>query len=377
MANQATDTNKIIIEFNGQTIFLERQPWDSQVLERECARITDIHAASINLIQLPAELERRGFEYVTARFEIEKANLIDGLLNVGFERVDGIISFQLDLTQTTNFPDVPEIRQATATDAQEVAELAARTFKYSRFHNDPVITDAQARKVHYEWAKNSCLGQAADIVWVMVQENRIVGFSTVAVKGDVGFIVLVCVDQDYSGRGIAGRLTQACCNWIKRKSLRAATVQTQDVNLAAQSVYIRQGFREVQRWTTVRWAKNAESAKLIKLATGSFLALETAFFEEMSKLAQVAGANIDEVWNGASSDARIESPNFNPLKNSEYKEQLKDLQKLVELARNKGFEMKLLEAVLENDSVQPGLLSKILALVRSKLASHKNPRSSQ
>ncbi len=363
-----------------QTIVVESQPWDSDILQRKCARITAVTGPDLSpdFGPLGANLEKRGLEYVTIRWPQEDRARLSALIKSGFEIVDGIIALKREL-KNENPINHPELRLATKDDATEAAQLAARSFRFSRFHNDPALYREQADKIHYEWARNSCLGQAADAVWLWIEGGKIAGFSSVALKGEAATIVLVCVGDEYSGRGIAGKLTAKCCEWMLSRGVKTARVQTQAHNIGALTVYRRCGFAPENLYSTLRWAKGQVPFNLGKLATDSFLALESAFFIELGKLAEAMGANIEDVWRGAGSDARIGAGDYNPLQAENLTEQMQAVEKLLQIARDKNLEMKLLEAAAAVESQSGGgkILAKILTLARWRPVSRKNLKSDQ
>ncbi len=361
-----------------QTIQLEVQPWDSEILQRSCARIIKISGDDSlpDFGLMPEELERRGLDYVTVRWPQDDRKRIEGLVSAGFEVVDGIVALKRELEnlEPTHFP---QVRLATAQDAREVAELAGRTFRFSRFHNDPAIYREQADKVHYEWAWNSCLGKAADAVLLWVEGGRIAGFSTVALKGDTATIVLVAVADEYSGHGIAGKLTLKCCEWMKSRGVRYARVQTQSHNVAAQTVYKRSGFATENLFTTLRWAKGRVPFNLGRLATESFLQLEVEFFQELDLLAREVGANIDDVWKAVAADARIGAGTYNPLNDPAEDEHLEGTKQLLRVARGKGFDFKLLQTAAARVDVMELLRSTLTAVARWRPVVRKNSELDQ
>jgi ribosomal protein S18 acetylase RimI-like enzyme len=146
------------------------------------------------------------------------------------------------------------LRLATAADSEPVAELAARSFVYSRFHNDPKLSPEIARRVHYEWARNSVLGQAADAVWVSEARGQIVGFITARLMGEVGSIVLIAVDPAFAGQGHGKKLVAQAQNWFAEKGVKRVEVQTQTANLPALALYFHTGFRLRSASFTLRWS---------------------------------------------------------------------------------------------------------------------------
>lgn len=361
------------LETGNQILSLENQPWDSQILQRQCAKVISITGdpAAPDFGPLSKELDSRKVEYVTVRLPQDERLRIQALVRAGFEVVDGIVAFARSVE---DFPSVhyPEIRLAKTDDADAVAELAAHTFRFSRFHNDPAILREQADKIHYEWALNSCLGKAADAVWLWEEQGRIAGFSTISIRECSATLVLIAVADDFSGRGIAGKLTNKCCEWIRSRGISLARVQTQSHNVAAQAVYRKAGFHVENLFTTLRWARGQVPYNLGPVATEAFLHLQVIFFKELSRLADELGANIEDVWAAVAEDWRIGAKPYNPLRDPNEDESWEGLRRLLRISRQVGFDFRLLQAAAAEEDPVEYLRLKISAARRWWPAAHKN-----
>jgi len=248
-----------------ETVTVEAREWDSQVLGLRTARINEIirldravlkSSTAPKYLPLIDGLTRAGFEYVTARRPQSEWAQIHRLENAGFRALDGILEFALTLDQrdrtarAARFP----LRLAAVSDAVRLAELSARTFTLSRFHNDPLLTRAQADRVFYEWARNSCLGVAAQAVWICEDGDRPLGLITCKLNGQTGIIDLVGVDSAAVGHGVGSALVHKAFAWFIEQGCARVTVQTQTSNLAAIHLYSKLGFKPSAASLTLRWA---------------------------------------------------------------------------------------------------------------------------
>jgi len=244
----------ITVACGNETVTLEPLSWDTQVLGLNSARVVDIAGSSAtpDYAALTSKLRSLGFQYVIARRPQAEWSRFRAFEAAGFQLVDGILSYRRELGSvphaTGNF------RVATAADATAVGEMAARTFVYSRFHNDPLLSGKMAAHVHNEWAKNSVLGKAADCVWLAEENGRLMGFCTGKISGETGSIVLLAVDKNFSGRGLGHNLSYKVCEWFKLQGAKVVTVQTQTSNVPAMSLYTSAGFQPFQSSYTLRWA---------------------------------------------------------------------------------------------------------------------------
>lgn len=200
----------------------------------------------------------QGWEYLTVRRPQSEWARIQALEAAGFHTVDGILelSRKIDVLSSSGsgVTSPYRFRLAEKTDADAVAALSAKSFHLSRFHNDPLITRAQADRVHFEWGRNSCLGLAADGVWLVEREGILCGFITGKIKDKTGSIVLITVDPQEAGRGVGLALVQKACAWFSERGCLEARVPTQTNNFAALRLYTRAGFETVAASVTLRWS---------------------------------------------------------------------------------------------------------------------------
>ena len=88
-----------------------------------------------------------------------------------FMLVDTIITFKRDTTKDWKPIKISKdynIRFATITDLNAISRLAFNSFKYSRFHLDPLISNNNANNVKQYWITNFFNGRRGD--WLVVCE---------------------------------------------------------------------------------------------------------------------------------------------------------------------------------------------------------------
>lgn len=244
-----------------EAVTVEAREWDSQVLGLRTARVNEIKRLEGGAGSYPLlvnGLMQAGFEYVTARRPQSDWAQIHRLEAAGFHILDGILEFAFALDQrerssakASRYP----LRLSRVSDALGVAELSARTFTLSRFHNDPRLTRAQADRVFFEWARNSCLGVVAKAVWIGEDGAKPVGFITCKLAGQTGVIDLVGVDSTATGQGLGSALVRQACEWFAEQGCTRVTVQTQTSNLVAIQLYSRLNFTPSACSLTLRWAR--------------------------------------------------------------------------------------------------------------------------
>ncbi len=204
-----------------------------------------------------------GLEHVSARFDSRDLLLIQAMEAAGFQLVDGILKFArsaADFEPPADRPPGVIIRDAAESDIPELAALAARGFVYDRFHNDPLLAEGVADRVHAAWLENAVRGKTGSGVVCAEVDGKPGGFFIVALDTDaerhfgesVGTLVLITVDRAYRRRGVALALSLGAAAWLKERGAGRFEVGTQLANVPAANVYLKAGFRLVQTSVSLR-----------------------------------------------------------------------------------------------------------------------------
>jgi len=102
------------------------------------------------------------------------------------------------------------------------------------------------------------------------------------------------------------------------------------------------------------------SAEMIKYASNAFLATKISFINEIAKICELTGANVEEVAKGMGLDSRIGSKFLNAGIGYGGSCFPKDTSALVRLASENGYEFELLKSVMQVNKQQPiHLLNKV------------------
>ena len=114
------------------------------------------------------------------------------------------------------------------------------------------------------------------------------------------------------------------------------------------------------------------SAETIKYATNSFLATKVSFVNALAAVCEAVGADIESVTRGLGADQRIGSRFLQPGPGWGGSCFPKDMQALVRMADDAGYQFDLLRAVIEaNEQQFARIVSKVERLVGDKLAGAK------
>lgn len=226
--------------------------FDTKLFGFKTAKITHVESGSVeNLID---ELKQSGIQYATFRIPANNFPLIHELERAGFVLVDGILSFEQELTGVSTYHQDKNIREARKTDKEKLRTIAGLIFSLARFYSDPFIPKEKASELYMRWVDNSLLRKIADLVLVYAQKREILGFITLQKKGRVGYIPLVGVAEKSQGKRIARKLITASIIRFKEWKMDKVKVETQMINIAAIRAYLACGFKVVNSYFTFSWS---------------------------------------------------------------------------------------------------------------------------
>lgn len=241
-----------------------RLDWDSEQFGFPAARLhvpgaAGAHDRAVNTKQLQTlldECQAAGIRHLVARVDAGHVSMIHTLENAGFELLDGIQTFALELDRPpiTTFMDGLTIRPLRWSDRPQVLTIARTAYVYDRFHADSALSKEVADRVNATWVDNCCRGTMADLVFVADQNDEILGFVTCKINPNthVGVIGMVATHASARRRGVARAITSACVNWFHRNGASMIEVGTQLANLPATRLYQAMGFRSVAVSLTFR-----------------------------------------------------------------------------------------------------------------------------
>jgi len=143
--------------------------------------------------------------------------------------------------------------------------VALRCFSHSRFHMETGWPKAKSDELHARWIENCCVGGLADVVLVISDGGRPVGFIACKVEDHpaappltpLGTIVLLGVAPEAQGRGLGAGLVRASQRWFAGR-VQAVEVRTEAHNYASLRTYQAADFKPVEHSLYLRrWRRPA------------------------------------------------------------------------------------------------------------------------
>jgi GNAT superfamily N-acetyltransferase len=130
-----------------------------------------------------------------------------------------------------------------------VLEIARSSFRFSRFHLDPLIPLESAHQIKHDWILNYLLRKRGEHLWVASVAGRPAGFLAVIAGNDAGrryrAIDLIGVAPAYQGQGIGQALVAYFIDTYRDHS-DFLLVGTQIANLPSIHLYQKLGFSLVK-----------------------------------------------------------------------------------------------------------------------------------
>lgn len=229
----------------------KKESFDSEVFGFRVAKIEIVD--SKNVKGLIENLIANKVKYATYRVQSNNFSTIHALEKSGFILVDGLISLRIDISNRKKRKTTWRIREADKNDSLKLKNLTFGLYSTSRVFNDSLISKKKANEFYVRWIENSILGKAADSVLIWEEDGKILGYITLQKKGQ---IPLLGVSSKARGKGIAKRLINACFNKFKEWKVENIIVETQMDNIPALRVYSACGFKIIDSFLTLRWAKD-------------------------------------------------------------------------------------------------------------------------
>jgi hypothetical protein len=209
-------------------------PWESKILGKQMStlRVLSVdqqysHREMYFDCLLKAALEsgsQNGSQFLLCKTSDRDGHKASALAKNGFELMDTLVDFVCALAkepspglQQKSVPGGFELRLATVTDTDSLAEIAQASFAnhFGRFHSDPRIGREQATCIYEEWIQ-SCVSGWADWTILAVKDARIAGYSawkkpsSLDLRHNIrlGHYSIAGIHPDFFGKGLFTTLTQ-------------------------------------------------------------------------------------------------------------------------------------------------------------------------
>lgn len=195
--------------------------------------------------------------FIYAKLPVDSIHSIQELESAGFRLVDTNLQFIKPIENKVNKIGYTCIRFARSNDREQTVRLAASSFRYSRFHLDPVIPDAIANRIKESWVLNFFLKRRGDGMVISMIDNIVVGFIQFLKDNHNNIVIdLIAVNQQQQRKGIATDMIR----YIETElgDFYSILVGTQLSNIPSIIVYQNLGFRLIASYYVFHYHNNNE-----------------------------------------------------------------------------------------------------------------------
>ncbi len=200
---------------------------------------------------------------VSSRIPTSETKSINAIKEIGFREIESLITFRRPIEA---IKDGAKPQLAKASDFNDCLDIGRTSFSFDRFHADPGVANAAASKLKETWVKNSLEGRA-DAVFVTREGDRTTGFNLCRLDGREVTIDLIAIANGMKGRSLGEKLIEQALNYYAGTAdfIRAGT---QINNMASNRLYLKTGFSEFSRQTTLHWMNTNVSPAAFPLKVG-------------------------------------------------------------------------------------------------------------
>ncbi|MFB0566246.1 MAG: GNAT family N-acetyltransferase [Candidatus Aminicenantaceae bacterium] len=239
-------------------IFYSPQEWEKKILKKNVIRIIHIlvdsgnyrrkhKIATLLLKKLLWSCKKNKIQCIVTRIEEERIPVIHALEGTGFNIIESFLTFKNDTFYVPQATDKIQVVLYKDSYIKYLKDIARLSFKYSRFHADPMISDRVAGLSRAEWIENACHGRA-DRVLVAKSRNQVVGFVACRSYTDkegnkTGIIDLMATHHELKGQGVGTCLLKSALEYFLKQGCRDVIVGTQAKNIPSINLYIKCGFK--------------------------------------------------------------------------------------------------------------------------------------
>lgn len=217
--------------------------WDTSHFGVSCGRFTINENVLDKTILL--EIEKNNFEFLTIDNVHDKSN-VNYLLGTKTSAffVGMILLFTKKILpykdKIINYSDIEWFNLNNVDIMNDIQHITRESFFYSRFFNDPNLTNDLTKQIYFEWIKNS-INIENEFLIVAKNEKQVEGFALYSFRDNIAVIELIGVDNRFQGKGCGCRMFSAIEAHCIREEIDILQVGTQQNNIKGINFYYSMG----------------------------------------------------------------------------------------------------------------------------------------
>jgi RimJ/RimL family protein N-acetyltransferase len=234
-------------------------PWDTQIFGVPVAQIAELRV--LEPVQAAHDYERfedwcrrQRIALCACRLPAERLADCMFLEDRGFRFVELNYLPRLTGLQSLHTRDGGvEVAVADDGDRAPLADIAARTFRHGRYHQDPRIDPALGDRRYRAWMENAFTNPSQQVLKCLL-DGRIVGFFVVEnPEPKHCFWSLNGLAPGLQGQGLGGRVWRSVLHWHRSQGAHTVSTSISSHNVPALNLYVSLGFRFPAPSVTLQW----------------------------------------------------------------------------------------------------------------------------
>jgi hypothetical protein len=222
-------------------------PWDREVFGFQTNEILDIRCAEAGrlpdlLAKWDVSCRERGIRFAFTRVDTENRAFRKGLQENGFYYAETTFHVSrpgLDRADFSRERRNVRLEEPGDEDLAAVRDIAANDFDFGRFHEDPLIDNALARKRYYNWIDN-LLRQGCECL-VYRARGEVLGFHIQRIENRTAELILTGTRKSASLVSLS--LWAAALEALRERGVKQAATVISASNLGVVNLYSYFGFK--------------------------------------------------------------------------------------------------------------------------------------
>lgn len=189
-----------------------------------------------------------GSAFVYAKVPTHSIETVVQLANMGFRLTDTQMTLERPLDRPWKADrSSAHVRLSRADDRTAVEFVGRESFRFSRFHLDPLVSKNIADEIKAQWVGNFFTGNRGNYLIVAEGKDGVGGFLQL-LEQDSGRTInvdLIAVLEKYHGQGFASQMIEYAAKHCAGKAMNYK-VSTQAANIPSLRLYEKMGFTMCQ-----------------------------------------------------------------------------------------------------------------------------------
>lgn len=223
---------------------IQKLEWDSDFLDKKVAKWQILNDSQPTSEEISQNLQDYDLIYLLSNQPLRR--LKDNCVDVKTTYAKNI-DLNAPIKDPSCIKSVPFDKSIH--DEKELLKVVLESGKYSRFKLDKKFPDGKFEELYYRWMLNGIKeNQGSQTLMIIGSDNNIDGFIQIKVVPKVKVsIELIAVAPHARGKGIASLLLKDSTTIAQSNNISILEVVTQDQNIAATKLYLKNNFKLQKR----------------------------------------------------------------------------------------------------------------------------------